>query len=248
MSQQVSTSARESTPQDLFSKVAPFYDRLNAIASLGRERHWRRAALEKVATTEPLQVLDLCCGTGAMAEAITRACPRAEITGTDMNEQMLEQAHRKRARQYAQLSLGSATAVNAPDGSFDLVVMGFCFHDLLQPDEVLQEVSRLLRPGGRLVCLELTLPDHATTRKAYVGLLTALAATRNALGLRRLGHLIDEVLAAPPHDYLMQKAQEAGFSWLGNTSHGGGAATSYRFAATGPSPVARTDPRRRVIA
>lgn len=229
MSDSVSISSRKATPQDLFTEVAPFYDLMNAVASLGREKNWRLEALTEVGSNNSVRVLDLCCGTGAMAHPIRARCPRAVITGVDINSPMLEQAKVRRGSQYAELLLAPASETGLVDSSFDLVTMSFCFHDLAAPARVLDEAYRLLRPGGQLLCLELTLPESQPQRMLYLHFLALLAKFRNFLGLQRRGHLIDEILESPPHGVLVGSVRDAGFCFYGSKSHGGGVATSYLF-------------------
>lgn len=229
MSDTVMGSQRPATPQDVFSIVARYYDTMNTVASLGQDRRWRSAAARTVATTEPLDVLDLCCGTGAMGESLTRWCPAARIVGVDANGAMLDVAARRRGRHYTRLTRVEAERLQLPPSSVDLVVLAFGFHDLVRAAEAMQQVSTALRPGGRFLGLELTLPDDPTTRRRYTRALTVAAKVRDRLGANRAGHVIDEVLGTPPHAHLMDTVEAAGLIPLRRWSHAGGVATSYLF-------------------
>lgn len=225
----MSGSQRPSTPQDVFSTVAGYYDRMNALASLGADRRWRSEAARPLATTEPIDVLDLCCGTGAMGESLRRWCPAARIVGVDANAAMLDVAARRRGAHYTRLARTEAESLELPPSSIDLAVLAFGFHDLGRPAEAMERVAAALRPGGRLLGLELTLPDGSTARGHYVRALTAAAGLRDRLGVRRAGHVIDEILATPPHSHLIGTVEAAGFHRLHQRSHGYGMATSYLF-------------------
>lgn len=229
MSRTVTVSQRPSTPQDVFSMVARYYDTMNTLASLAADRRWRSDAARAVATTEPIDVLDLCCGTGAMGESLLRWCPAARIVGVDANEAMLDVAARRRGCHYTRLVQGAAESLDLPALSVDLTVLAFGFHDLHQPGEAMRRVAGALRPGGRFLALELTLPDDPASRRRYVRGLTVAAAARNRLGAARAGHVIDEILGTPPHAHLIEEVEAAGFHFLRRRSHARGLATSYLF-------------------
>ncbi|HWM14730.1 MAG TPA: class I SAM-dependent methyltransferase [Gaiellaceae bacterium] len=137
----------------MFDRISPVYDAMNRIMTAGLDRRWRRLAAEAVVGPGD-EVLDACCGTGDLALAAERAGGR--VTGLDFSERMLERARRKSAS--VRWVRGDVLALPFPDRSFDAVTVGFGIRNVEDLDAGLRELARVLRPGGRLGCLEITRP------------------------------------------------------------------------------------------
>ena len=140
----------------MFDRISPVYDAMNRAMTAGLDRSWRRIAAEAVVRPGDA-VLDACCGTGDLALAAERA--GGKVTGVDFSPQMLARARRKSAS--AEWVEGDVTALPFADGSFDAVTVGFGIRNVPDLDAGLVELARVLRPGGRLACLEITRPDGA---------------------------------------------------------------------------------------
>ena len=136
----------------MFDRIAPVYDAMNRAMTLGLDGRWRRlAALAVVRPGD--RVLDACCGTGDLALAAEVAGGR--VTGADFSERMLERARRKSSTiEWVQADM---LALPFAAGSFDAATIGFGIRNL-DLDRGLGELARVLRPGGRLGCLEITRP------------------------------------------------------------------------------------------
>ena len=140
----------------MFDRIAPVYDAMNHVMTVGLDRRWRRVAAEAVVSPGD-SVLDACCGTGDLALACARAGGR--VTGLDFSERMLERARAKSsAIEWVQ---GDALALPFEDGSFDVATVGFGVRNLEDLAGGLAELRRVLRPGGRLGVLEITQPRGA---------------------------------------------------------------------------------------
>ena len=137
----------------MFDRISPVYDAMNRIMTAGLDRRWRRLAAEAVVAPED-EVLDACCGTGDLALAAERAGGR--VTGLDFSERMLERARRKSGS--VRWVRGDALALPFADGSFDAATVGFGIRNVEDLEAGLRELARVLRPGGRLGCLEITRP------------------------------------------------------------------------------------------
>lgn len=137
----------------MFDRIAPVYDAMNRVMTVGLDRRWRRFAAEAVVRPGD-DVLDACCGTGDLALAAEGAGGR--VTGLDFSERMLERARRKSAA--VSWVRADVLAVPFPDASFDVVTVGFGIRNVEDLDASLRELVRVLRPGGRLACLEITRP------------------------------------------------------------------------------------------
>jgi demethylmenaquinone methyltransferase/2-methoxy-6-polyprenyl-1,4-benzoquinol methylase len=138
----------------MFDRISPVYDFMNHAMTVGLDRRWRRLAAEAVVRPGDA-VLDACCGTGDLALAAERAGGR--VTGLDFSEQMLARAREK--SQTVEWVLGDATALPFPDVSFDAATVGFGIRNVPDLEAGLAELARVLRPGGRLACLEITRPE-----------------------------------------------------------------------------------------
>ena len=150
--------------QEIFNSIAPSYDLLNHLLSMGLDRRWwRRAArcFEDVLKRPEARVLDLCCGTGDMTAALLAHRPASAepVTGLDFSAQMLDRARVKYGSANAVWVEGDAMHLPYADGSFDLVTAAFGFRNLTNYAEGLREICRVLKPGGTMGILECNQPD-----------------------------------------------------------------------------------------
>ncbi|MBO2518160.1 MAG: class I SAM-dependent methyltransferase [Firmicutes bacterium] len=163
--------------QDLFNGIARRYDRMNLIMTGGIWRYWQWR-FRKLAGFQPGErVLDVCCGTGDLTFLAAREVgPRGEVVGLDFSAGMLEVARQKTAAlgpAQAELASihwveGDALALPFPDGSFDRVVTSFGMRNVADVARAFQEMARVVRPGGWVVCLELSHPPHPLVRVPYL--------------------------------------------------------------------------------
>ena len=161
------------TVTELFNTIAPKYDLMNHLMSFELDRLWRRKAVRCVANRrEALKVLDLATGTGDLAIAIARRMrSNGTVVGVDLSEEMLIQGRLKVADEGVQknVELVQANAESLPfdDNSFDRVTVAFGVRNFENLEGGLREAWRVLKPGGRLVILELSYPDNALLLKGY---------------------------------------------------------------------------------
>jgi demethylmenaquinone methyltransferase/2-methoxy-6-polyprenyl-1,4-benzoquinol methylase len=140
----------------MFDRISPVYDPMNRLMTAGLDRRWRRLTVRAVVKPGD-SVLDACCGTGDLALEAERAGGR--VTGLDFSERMLERARRKSAG--VEWVRGDLLALPFADASFDAATVGFGIRNVADLDGGLRELARVLRPGGRLGCLEITRPRGA---------------------------------------------------------------------------------------
>jgi demethylmenaquinone methyltransferase/2-methoxy-6-polyprenyl-1,4-benzoquinol methylase len=165
--------------REMFTLIAPRYDLLNHLLSFDLDRLWRaRVAklLRPILGRPDALVLDLCCGTGDLAFALARAA-HARIIGADFAHSMLVRAKEKNAAPASAahdsattpMSFLEADALRLPfaDASFDLVTTAFGFRNLANYEAGLQEVQRILKPGGTVAILEFTEPPDTLFGKIY---------------------------------------------------------------------------------
>lgn len=137
----------------MFDRISPVYDAMNRVMTAGLDRRWRRLTAEAVVSPGD-EVLDACCGTGDLALAAEQVGGR--VTGLDFSERMLERARRKSTS--VRWVRGDVLALPFEDGGFDAVTVGFGIRNVADLEAGLRELARVLRPGGRLGCLEITRP------------------------------------------------------------------------------------------
>ena len=143
--------------QAMFDRLAPSYERMNRVISLGQDRRWRRHAVESLSLPLGSLVLDLACGTADLCRDLVAFRHRA--IGLDFSEGML-----RAARTDAPLVRGDAASLPFPDASIDGIICGFALRNFIDLDTVFRECARVLRPGGRLAALDAAVPDHAVMR------------------------------------------------------------------------------------
>jgi demethylmenaquinone methyltransferase/2-methoxy-6-polyprenyl-1,4-benzoquinol methylase len=156
----------------MFDGIAPSYDRLNHLMSLGVDRRWRRRALREIVDGTPQQVLDVACGTGDSTIAVARAAaPGSLVTGADISEGMMalvaEKAAKAGVADRIRLVVADGEAMPFSDASFDRLTCAFGIRNFEHKEVGLKEFHRVLKPGGRAVVLELSVPQNRLLRALY---------------------------------------------------------------------------------
>ena len=152
----------------LFGAIAARYDLVNDIQSLGLHRVWKRRVVSLANFSEGETGLDLCCGTGDIATGLAKR--GGSIVGMDLNRPMLQQAAARLAKRGEQrVNLAQANAMQLPLGnhSLDLVTIGYGLRNLANMDDGLREITRVLKPGGRLLILDFGKPKNRIIRSVY---------------------------------------------------------------------------------
>jgi demethylmenaquinone methyltransferase/2-methoxy-6-polyprenyl-1,4-benzoquinol methylase len=145
-------------PPFSFAHIAHRYDVLNHLMSLGRDRSWRQAAVEEVGLSPGGRVLDVGVGTGDMALAMVRRCPGGAVVGVDPTVEMMHVGRSKPDAEKVCWTQGDGLRLSFPDEYFDAVVSAFLLRNVADLSGSLAEQRRVVRPGGRVVCLEMTWP------------------------------------------------------------------------------------------
>jgi len=159
----------------MFDAIAARYDLLNHLLSAGLDRQWRKRAVAELALTGNETVLDLCTGTADLALAAVTGQARARhVIGVDFSAAMLQVGMDKIRRAgpagpagAVTLIRGDATRIPLADATVDATTIGFGIRNVEQPAVACREIVRVLRPGGKLVILEFSLPKSSVLRRAY---------------------------------------------------------------------------------
>ena len=164
----------------LFATIADRYDLITAVLSYGQDARWK-ARLVSLANVQPGdRALDLACGTGDIAFGV--AAKGARTIGIDITHRMLQLARRRAASagasstQAVDFVTGDMTCLPLPAASFDLVTTGYGLRNVPDLDAAIDEIARVLRPGGRLVSLDFNRPESGPVRAAYLAYLTVVGS------------------------------------------------------------------------
>jgi demethylmenaquinone methyltransferase / 2-methoxy-6-polyprenyl-1,4-benzoquinol methylase len=154
-------SARSGTLEEgqvraMFDRIAGVYDVMNSVMTAGLHHRWRERAVDLARVGPGSRALDVATGTGDLAIAL--AARGAEVVGSDFSEGMLERARVKSSA--VRWEYGDALALDYPDGSFDAATVGFGARNFSDLPAGLREMTRVVRPGGRVVVLEITTPKR----------------------------------------------------------------------------------------
>lgn len=155
----------------MFETTASTYDLQNRMLSLARDAHWRSVLVERLALPPGAVVADLATGTGDVALAICARYPATTVVGVDVSEAMLRLARRKvRSADLEgriRLRNGDLRALPLEDASVDAITLSFGIRNIPQRDAVLGECRRVLRPGGSVWVMEMTLPRSGLIAGVY---------------------------------------------------------------------------------
>jgi demethylmenaquinone methyltransferase / 2-methoxy-6-polyprenyl-1,4-benzoquinol methylase len=143
--------------ESMFDRVAPTYERVNSVISLGQDRHWRRDVVTAVGLPPGSTVLDVACGTGDLCRALVGSGHRA--VGVDLSAGMLAAA-----RADAGFVRGDALALPVRDDRADGLVCGFALRNFVALEPFFAECARVLRPGGRFVAIDAAVPGNRLAR------------------------------------------------------------------------------------
>jgi demethylmenaquinone methyltransferase/2-methoxy-6-polyprenyl-1,4-benzoquinol methylase len=198
--------------KEMFAGVAPRYDLLNRVLSLGIDRAWRRRVVASLELRPEHRVLDLCCGTGDLALEIARW---SSCTACDFTWNMLTRARAKSRSAGRPVSLACADALELPfrDDLFDRATIAFGIRNLESMTAGLSEIRRVLKPGGRLAILEFSQPNRGWLKLPYRIYLDRLLPAVGGLLSRKEAYryLAESIQGFPVPEVLSELLAETGF-------------------------------------
>jgi demethylmenaquinone methyltransferase/2-methoxy-6-polyprenyl-1,4-benzoquinol methylase len=156
--------------RSMFARIAGVYDLLNRLLSLGIDQRWRRALLERAGDVRGARVVDSCCGTGDVALVFARA--GASVVGVDFTPEMLQHAERKKSALPAgaappAFAHGDALRLPVQPAAADVCTVAFGIRNVADRRGALREMARVVRPGGRVLVLEFTMPPGRVLGALY---------------------------------------------------------------------------------
>lgn len=157
--------------EHMFDSIAPAYDFMNRAMTFGIDKLWRTKAVDMIRRLNPGSILDVATGTGDLAIKLARTIPGAKITGIDLSEGMLEIGRRKVAESgladRIAMTKADCLSLPMPDNSFDCVTVAYGVRNFEHLDRGYSEMARVLRPGGMLCVIELSVPEGKLVRPLY---------------------------------------------------------------------------------
>lgn len=164
--------SKEERVHDVFEKIYKRYDVMNSVISFQRHKAWRKYTMKIMDVKKGDKALDVCCGTCDWTIALADAVgPNGQVYGVDFSKNMLSVGeHKVKALHLDQVELihGNAMALPFEDNTFDHVTIGFGLRNVPDYMHVLKEMTRVVKPGGKVVCLETSQPTAIGIRQLYI--------------------------------------------------------------------------------
>lgn len=216
MNPQSDSKPKEEFVHDVFESIAHKYDVMNDILSFRRHKAWRKFTMKKMNMSQGDSAIDLCCGTCDWTISMAQAS-RGPITGLDFSENMLAVGKSKVQQQglndVITLVQGNAMALPFEDNTFDYATIGFGLRNVPDLKQVLSEMKRVVKPGGMVVCLELSKPTWQPFKGLYYFYFKNLLPMLGKLFAKRYEQykwLPDSLVQFPGREELLQIFQETG--------------------------------------
>jgi demethylmenaquinone methyltransferase / 2-methoxy-6-polyprenyl-1,4-benzoquinol methylase len=149
----------------MFDRIAPVYDAMNTVMTAGLDRRWRRAAVAATGLRAGMRAVDVACGSGALTRELARRVgPSGRVVGVDVSVEMLRRARRRSAHGRPAYELGDALDLPLADADADAATIAFGLRNVADYRRCLGEMVRVVRPGGRVVVLEIATPTSRLGR------------------------------------------------------------------------------------
>lgn len=203
--------------RSMFDSIAGYYDGTNKILSFGLDGVWRRRAVNRLDPVAGGRYLDVGCGTGDVALEILTQAPGSKVVGIDPSPGMLLHGQQKiksaGLTDSISLLVGDVLDLRFEDNSFDAAITSFCIRNVTDRTQGLREIRRVVRPGGRVVILELTQPTGRIMGPLFriyarvaMPMLTKIMSSVSAYR-----YLADSMADFPPPELILALMKEAGF-------------------------------------
>ena len=211
---------KEEFVHQVFSNIAHRYDLLNSLLSFNQDKYWRKRTVEITGLKDGDKALDVCCGTGMLTIELAKACGSAgHVTGLDFCENMLDQATVNISRSGLEKCIttlqGNALSLPFPDNQFNGATIAFALRNVPDIKQTIVEMTRVVKPGGIVVSLELAKPSLPLFKQIYYLYFEKLLPLLGRLGVGIDGpyHWLPESLRQYPHQsHICEIFKEAGLT------------------------------------
>ncbi len=211
---------KEKYVRDMFNSIARRYDLMNTLMSLGLDKSWRRFTVKRAGIGEGGHGLDVCCGTGMLTMEVARAAgPSGRVIGLDFSENMLAVAGENikdfPLKENIRLVQGNAMELPFVDNTFDCVTVGWGLRNVPDIMTALREMARVVKPGGKVVSLDMAQPGAPVFKQVYWLYFQKLVPAMGRLWARNKGaynYLHDSAKVFPPQQELAGMFSEAGLA------------------------------------
>lgn len=209
---------KEQFVHSVFQKIAPKYDMMNSLLSLRRHKAWRNFTMKKMNVQKGQTAIDLCCGTCDWTISTAQASQTGTIVGLDFSQNMLEIGQQKINKlgldKQIQLIQGNAMELPFDDNTFDYATIGFGLRNVPDIVQVLKEMRRVVRPGGRVFCLELSKPTWQPFKGLYYSYFNHILPVLGkwfAKSYEQYKWLPESLAMFPDHQQLARIFEEIGY-------------------------------------
>lgn len=205
--------------EEMFDSIAPAYDFMNRAMTLGIDKVWRAKAVRMLGRENPKRILDIATGTGDLAIKLAHDFPEAEIEGVDLSAGMVEIGRRKVTAagldSRVRLSVADCLSLPMADNTYDAITVAYGVRNFEHLDRGYREMARVLRQGGTLCVIELSVPVNPVVKpfyKLYTRGVIPLVGRMVSKDSRAYTYLPESIAAVPQGDDMLQLMREAGFA------------------------------------
>lgn len=213
-----SKAGKKAEVEQMFDRIAPRYDLLNRVLSLGIDVWWRKRAIGYLKPLQPSKILDVATGTADVAILMAKILNPKQIVGIDIANQMLELGRGKIANQglseIISLETGDSERLQFEDNSFDAVTVAFGVRNFETLEKGLAEMYRVMRPGGRVVVLEFSKPHVFPIKQfynAYFKYVLPLIGRLTSRDMRAYTYLFESVQVFPEGSQFTEILTKTGY-------------------------------------
>lgn len=214
---------KERFVRDLFNSIARRYDLMNSLMTAGRDKAWRKLTVERAGIKEGGHALDICCGTGMLSMELARAVGNTgSVVGLDFSENMLAVARENlkqfQLRDNITFIQGNAMELPFADNTFDCVTVGWGLRNVPDIDTVVREMARVVKPGGKVVSLDMAQPTMPVFKQGYWLFFEKVVPAMGKLWAGNkgaYGYLYDSAKVFPPQWELAEIFGKAGLVQTG---------------------------------
>lgn len=209
---------KEEQVEQMFDHIAPAYDRLNHLMSLGIDRCWRKKAIDTLRPFHPQKIMDVATGTGDFAILAARELKPASLLGTDISEGMIEIGRQKvkdeGMENIIRFACEDCCNLSFADNTFDAITTAFGVRNFADLDKGLQEMHRVLQPKGHLIILELSSPKNSVMKmlfKIYAGIVIPTLGRLISKDIKAYRYLPETIQAFAQGEEMKKILEKAGF-------------------------------------